>query len=259
MTSPLTGTRLAVVLGNTTCRMALMDGTEPRAAFVMSHAELMTEDASLARIRALCGGEEVEEAGLCSVVPKLESLIGNLLQAAGITRLQAVRPAASSFFPTEYRSMDTLGADRYCGVLAARERYGAPVIVVDCGTATTINVVDARGVFLGGAIAPGVETALRALHERTAQLPFAEISKKDVPLIGGDTGESLRSGALHFNRYALEGMVAEMKKHIGDKTPLILTGGNAPVLLAAGLRCAPQVFDAELLFRGIIFHLLFRG
>jgi type III pantothenate kinase len=152
--------------------------------------------------------------------------------------------------------MDTLGADRYCGVLAARMAYGAPAIVVDCGTATTVNVIEADGCFLGGVIAPGVETALRALHERTAQLPAVDLSK-NVPLIGADTEESMRAGAVHFSRFAVEGLVAGMKMLIGESTPLILTGGNAPVLLAAGLVCDPMIHDEKLLFRGVVFHLLF--
>ena len=258
MSSPVTGMRLAVVLGNTTCRIAVMDGLEPRGTLVLSHREL-GEESSVERLRVLCGGLELQEAGICSVVPSVESAVADLLQKAGLPGPRKVLPPEGSFFPSAYRSMETLGADRYCGVLAARELYGAPVIVADCGTATTINAVDARGVFLGGVIAPGVETALRSLHDCTAQLPFLELEKQTTHLIGGDTAESMRSGALHFSRHAIEGVVAAMKNLIGVKAPFILTGGNAPVLLGAGLYCPGQEFDPELLFRGVIFHLHFRG
>ncbi len=77
------------------------------------------------------------------------------------------------------------------------------------------------------------------------------------PLIGADTAGSMRAGAVHFTRYAVEGMVRAIKKQTGDDTPLIVTGGNAPILLGAGLHCAPQEHDEHLLFRGVIYHLLF--
>lgn len=248
-------TRLAVVLGNTTCRIALMAGLSCEDEIVFSHDELSAGD-SPARLREFCRGRELRQSGLCSVVPPKEANVLQLFERAGLLPPERVRPAASAFFPTRYRSMDTLGADRYCGVLAARMDYGAPAIVVDCGTATTVNVIDADGSFLGGVIAPGVETALRAMHERTAQLPAVDLARS-VPLIGGDTEACMRAGAVHFSRFAVEGMAAGMKKLIGDSSPLILTGGNAPVLLAAGLVCDPMHHDEKLLFRGVIFHLLF--
>ncbi|MFA6235483.1 MAG: type III pantothenate kinase [Bacteroidota bacterium] len=259
MTEEPTGTRLAVLLGNTTCRFGLMEGLEVRRGLVLTHAQLL-ESGAAQRLRELCEGQLIEETGLCSVVPSLEAAVAVLLQAAGLAPFRRVEPAESTFFPTRYRSMDTLGADRYCGVLAARERYGAPVIVADCGTATTVNVVDAEGFFLGGAIAPGVETALQVLHDRTAQLPQVDISQSAegiASLIGNDTAGCMRAGAVDFTRYALEGMVGEIKKLTGDNTPFILTGGNAPVLLAAGLSISPQVYEQELLFGGLIFYLLF--
>jgi type III pantothenate kinase len=151
--------------------------------------------------------------------------------------------------------MDTLGADRFCAVLAARELYGAPVVVVDCGTATTVNVVDGEGVFLGGSIAPGVQTALRALHEHTAQLPA--LSAEDVAVIGSDSASSMRSGAVHFSRFAVEGMIREVHRVTGAGTPVLLTGGNAPVLLGAGLVLPGMRHDPNLLFRGVIFYLHF--
>jgi type III pantothenate kinase len=250
----VTGLRLAVLLGNTTCRIAMMDGIECVEELRFSHGEL-SDLMSAWMLRDICRDRVPKEAVMCSVVPSLEAEVEVLFEAAELPVPRRVLPAESAFFPTRYRSMDTLGADRYCGALAARLLYGAPAIVVDCGTATTVGVVDADGSFLGGAIAPGVETALRTLHARTAQLPSVDLAR-EVPLIGTDTEESMRSGAVHFSRHAVEGVVRELKKNTGDSTPLILTGGNAPVLLGAGLLAEPLVHDEKLCFRGSIFHLL---
>lgn len=260
--------RLAVVLGNTNCRVALMDGLEIRDELVLRTADLGAEDQPV-RLREFAGGGVVREAGLCSVVPRREGDVRALFAAAALPEPRPVRPSSSSFFPTAYRSMDTLGADRYCGVLAAHVLYGAPAMVVDCGTATTVNILDAEGTFLGGMIAPGVETALRALYERTAQLPDTRLSDTpladtplpDTPLVGRDTAECMRSGALHFTRLAVEGVARELQNSSGDKTLIILTGGNAPLLAAAmgggaGVDACVHRVDAKLLFRGVLFHLL---
>ena len=268
--SAVTGVRWAVLLGNTMCRVALMDGVEVMDALAFTHAELQSH-ATAERLRAFrdrnarygmtvggpAGGAGAHpSAGLCSVVPPREAEVMELFDAAGLPVPHRIHPAISPVFPSRYRSMDTLGADRYCAVLAARHRYGAPAIVVDCGTATTVNVLDGDGVFLGGAIAPGVETALRALHTRTAQLPSLDLPA-EPPLIGTDTAGCMQSGAVHGSRFAIAGMVDALKKLTGDSTPVILTGGNAPLLLAAGLAVTPMRHDPHLCFRGIIFHLLF--
>jgi type III pantothenate kinase len=152
--------------------------------------------------------------------------------------------------------MDTLGADRFCAVLAARQQLrGGPAVVIDCGTATTVNVIDREGDFRGGAIAPGVGTAFAALHAHTAQLPALEAAA--VPLLGDDTASCIRSGVLHFARIALEGTVSALKEVTGSDAPVFLTGGNAPVLLAAGLSLPRCTHDPDLLFRGVIFFLHF--
>ena len=248
-------TQLAVVLGNTTVRIAWMEGTEVQRSHVFPHHALSDGSAEVAlRTEREAGAfHGITRAGICSVVPSLESRVSALLSTLGISEQRRCVPQVASWFPSSYRSMDTLGADRFCAVLAARELHGWPVIVVDGGTATTVNVVDRDGCFLGGSIAPGVHTSFRALHEHTAQLPALDAA--DVPLLGRDSAECIRSGVLHSARLAIEGAVDELQRIAGYDIPILLTGGNAPVLLAAGLSPARCTHDPDLLLRGVIFCL----
>src|SRR5205823_9008658 len=103
--------------------------------------------------------------------------------------------------PVRYDPPEAAGADRLSNAVAARHRYGSPVVVFDFGTATTVDVVAADGAFVGGMILPGFALALQALRERAPHVPILEtIPEEDsrpVALIGGSTGECLRSGLYH--------------------------------------------------------------
>ncbi len=254
--------RLAVSIGNTTCRIAWMAGedahdTRVQRSLVFDHAQLRSGHAARKLQEETTEGafEGVSSAGLCSVVPPLQSVVLSLLEDAGAPAPRIVRPQSASWFPTRYRTMETLGADRFCAVLAAREMAGAPVVVIDCGTATTVNVVDRDGYFRGGSIAPGLDTAFAALHEHTAQLPAVEAKAGEI--LGDDSASSIRSGVVQFTRLALEGMLRELIAITGPDVPVFLTGGKAPVLLGAGLSLPRCTHDADLLFRGVILFLHF--
>lgn len=246
---------IAVGIGNSTLRIAEMEEMEVCRSIVLPHEAIRTGAAAAflrERNDPLPG-----IAGICSVVPVQTGAVEALLRAEGVADVRHCIPSAGVEFSTRYRSMETLGADRFCAVLAAKSLYGSPVIVIDCGTATTVNVVDTAGVFLGGSIGVGVSTSFAALHERTALLPDASAQRgaEDTRLIGEDTEGSIRSGVLHMHRHALEGMVREIRKRIGPDTPVILTGGNVARLCAAGLVIEGTLRDGDLLLRGVIFFL----
>ncbi len=119
-----------------------------------------------------------------------------------------------------------LGADRIVDCIAAIERYGAPAIVVDVGTATTIDVVGVDGAYKGGAIAAGIATSLQALAGNAAQLFNVELYAPDT-LIGKTTADQLRSGIVAGHLAMLEGLVTRMRRELGADAPAILTGGLA--------------------------------
>jgi type III pantothenate kinase len=231
-------------------KLGVFDGPTLLAQRHWPHAAFADTDAVRVAL-AEAGVRSGTLVGVCSVVPHLADRIAEVLAVLGadVESVDVVRGP----LPLRYRTPATLGADRYCAALAARELYGAPVILVDCGTALTINVVDGDGYFLGGAIAPGIGTAFRAMHEGTAQLPHLDAA--EVPLVGGDTAESMRSGVLHLYRRGVAGMLHDMKNQTGHHTPVVLTGGDAALLAEGGV--AHTARDENILLRGIIFYLLF--
>lgn len=121
-------------------------------------------------------------------------------------------------------SPSQVGADRLVNGYAAQRDYGAPVIVVDFGTATTFDVVNEKGEFIGGVIAPGPNLSLKALHEATAKLPDIGI-KKPPAVIGCDTMTAMQSGIFWGYVGLIEGVLARVIEEMGAKPAIIATGG----------------------------------
>jgi type III pantothenate kinase len=122
-----------------------------------------------------------------------------------------------------------LGADRIVNAVAAHRRHGGPCIIVDFGTATTFDVVSEAGEYLGGAIAPGIETSLDALTARAARLVKVDLVAPSRP-IGKSTVESMRSGIVFGTVALVDGMVVRMKEEIGADTTVLATGGLATLV-----------------------------
>ena len=130
--------------------------------------------------------------------------------------------------PILYDNPAEVGADRIVTALAAKTRYGAPVIVLDFGTATTFDVVGARGEYLGGAIAPGLRISADALFEKAARLSRVDL-REPARVIGRNTEESVRAGLFHGYAGLVEGLVRRIRDELGTHAPVVATGGLAPV------------------------------
>lgn len=143
---------------------------------------------------------------------------------------------------------EAVGVDRVCCSAAAFERNKQACVVVDFGTAITVDAVDDKGVFMGGAILPGVHLQARSLHEHTAALPIVELKKPDE-IIGLDTTEAIRSGILYGTAGAVRGVVEAIATSMGRWPPTIATGGDA-----AWIAESCNIFDAivpELCLQGV--------
>jgi type III pantothenate kinase len=135
-----------------------------------------------------------------------------------------VGPGLKTGMPILYENPSEVGADRITAAVAAFEKYGGPVIVLDFGTATTFDAVSAKGEYLGGAIAPGVRISAEALYLKTAKLPRIEI-RKPKKAIGRTTVASMQSG-LYFGYIGLVSRtIAEIRKELGPNARVISTGG----------------------------------
>lgn len=123
-----------------------------------------------------------------------------------------------------YLHPETLGMDRVCNAVAGIERYGAPLIVVDVGTATTFEVVDSKNNFIGGAIMPGPITQFNSLHNNTAQLPQVNF-KLPESTIGKSTSEGIKSGVILGSIEAIEGIIRRIKQELNCSPKVVMTGG----------------------------------
>ena len=148
---------------------------------------------------------------------------------SGKSRTVLSRPStsASDLFVVDYPRPETIGADRLCDAAAAVSRYGAPVLVMDFGTALTAAIVTRDRVWRGGVIAPGFPLMRDYLFERTAKLPRMEMGTGRAPKIGRSTEEAMRFGALVGYRGMVREIVATLKRNFKEDFRLIATGGFA--------------------------------
>lgn len=142
-----------------------------------------------------------------------------------------------------------VGTDRIANAVAAAGRFPLPVIVMDLGTATTLSVVNRDGHFIGGTISPGLQTAARALHQQTAQLPLSDLGAP-AAAIGRNTEACIRSGLVLGSAAMLEGLASRMEAELGEPATLVLTGGLASRVRAHLNR--PSFYEPDLLLLGLV-------
>lgn len=143
---------------------------------------------------------------------------------------------------------ENVGADRVVNAVAAVDAYKAPCVIIDFGTATTFDVVNAKGAYIGGVIAPGINLSLDALHVAAAKLPKVDI-EKPAKVIGNDTVSAMQSGIFWGYIAMMEGLLDRIGKELGQKPFVIATGGLAPVF--GGSLTGLDKIDEDLTLRGL--------
>jgi len=228
---------LALDLGNTNAHATLFDGDASCASLAFPTADAAHTGE---RVAEWCGqlGGEVTQAIVAGVVPTAIAAAEQSLTARGWPVAVFDRDFGAPM-AVRYEPPTSLGADRLLAALAARDLCGAPVLVADCGTATTLDVVTPDGAFAGGAILCGLGLQQAALHNRTALLPEVPLS---VPatVIGTSTVSCLQSGLVLAHAGAVAWLAARMRAECGClDAPLVATGSLAAVLSEAepGLFC----------------------
>ena len=204
--------------------------------------------------------------------------IKNMLEAFGICKDDIVDCIISSVVPPVFNSVKTgvvkvigkqpmvvgpglktglnihvdvpsqVGSDRIVIAVAALAEYKAPLILMDLGTATTIEVVEPDNIYMGGVIVPGVRTSLDALISRAAQLPGISLDKPKQ-VIGKNTVDCMRSGMMYGTAAMIDGIVDRMGEELGHKSTLIATGGMAQFI--APLYKHPIILEKDLLLKGL--------
>ena len=138
--------------------------------------------------------------------------------------------SVKKLMPVLYNNPNEVGADRIVNAIAAFNQYKTSMIIIDFGTATTFDVISAKGEYLGGAIAPGVMVSADALFQKASKLPRVEIFQPPDKVIGKATSESIKSGIIYGNAAMVDGMVERMTKEMETIPKVIGTGGLAPLI-----------------------------
>jgi type III pantothenate kinase len=176
------------------------------------------------------GGGRVEGAALCSVVPRVTPLVCRTAWRRWQLRCLELAPKTVRGVGIDYPQPHTIGPDRLANAVAARHHFGAPVVVVDFGTAVTFDVVDRAGNYAGGIIAPGLNVMTDYLHEKTALLPRIRIREVRSP-IGKSTEQAMLVGAVHGYRGLIRELIMELKRALKvRRLPVVATGGYAQLI-----------------------------
>lgn len=182
------------------------------------------------RILRQLGKLPVSDAALCSVVPDATGYAAAFIERTwGVTPFE-LNSVTVHGVGIDYPKPATIGADRLANAVAARRMFGAPVVVVDFGTAVTFDVVNRRGNYIGGIIAPGLEVMTSYLHEKTALLPKVKIREVSA-VVGRSTEQAMLSGAVHGYRGLIRELIHKLKAELKcRRLPVVATGGYAELM-----------------------------
>ena len=233
--------RLCLDIGNSQLHGGVFDG-EIRMQFRKTTSPLGSSDEFGVFFTAVLRENGVDPAAvrrvaICSVVPQALYPIRSACVKYFRCEPFVLQAGVKTGLKVKYRNPHEVGADRIAGAIGATlRRPGENIIVVDCGTATTLDVVTAGGDYLGGAILPGVGISVETLAGRTAKLPTVEITRPAVAL-GRSTIESIQSGVYHGHVGAIRRLIHEIGREAFESEPrrVIATGGFARLLEDEGL------------------------
>jgi len=225
---------LAVDVGNTQTVFGLYDGAQLADHWrVSTEAERTGDELAVLVGRLLelgdAGFDEIHGVCLGSTVPPLVRAYEELARDYADARLLVLGPGTRTGIPIVYDDPREVGPDRIANAVAARERYGAPSIVVDFGTSTNFDIVSAAGEYVGGVLAPGIETSMEALFARAARLVKVDFVEPPS-VIGKTTVAGLQSGLVYGFAGQVDGIVRRVRGEIGETAPVVATGGLAELI-----------------------------
>lgn len=228
---------LAIDVGNTNTVLGLFEVDDLVSSWRIKTDSRTTADEMALTYRGLLADEQpITGIALCSTVPSVLREMRVMLDRyfVGVPTV-IVEPGTKTGVPVLTDNPKEVGADRIVNTIAAHHLFGGPCIVVDFGTSTNLDVVSARGEFLGGALAPGIEISLDALAARAAQLRKVELVRPRSA-IGKNTVEALQSGALYGFAGQVDGLVDRITAELGEVTAVVATGGLAPIVVPESRR-----------------------
>ncbi len=221
---------LVIDVGNTNIVLGVMEGLELRAQLRISTGERTTDEIGILMLQGLAHRkialEQIEGAIVSSVVPSaVYSLEKACHRYLGVDPLVVGRKLKTGI-KVRTDNPKEVGADRIVNSVAALDKWGGPIIVVDFGTATTFDCVNADGDYVGGAIAPGFRISEEALISRTAKLPRVEV-RRPPRAIGTNTVDAIQSGMFFGYVGLVDALARRCRDELGGKAKVVATGGLA--------------------------------
>jgi type III pantothenate kinase len=244
---------LAIDIGNTNIVFATYNGETLIAHWRIQTVAQRTADEYAAFLREMFGvvklsWDDLKDVIVSSVVPDTDFAIKKFCKDY-LKKEALFIDAKIAGIKVVIDKPEEVGADRLVNAVAVKKLYSTPAIVIDFGTATTFDVINGKGEYAGGVIAPGINLSIDALHRAAAKLPKIKM-KKPEKVIGTSTVGAIQSGIYWGYIGLIEGLVEKIKKEMGEKPAVIATGGLAP-LFADNTKAIDQV-DEELTLKGLL-------
>ena len=220
---------LAVDIGNTNTTLGFFDGDNLVKKINISSSDYANHEKLLAEI---LNGKKISECIISSVVDELCKKTENIIKKYLNISPLIVDSKLNLGMKIKAEFPEKIGTDRVVNAYIAGKMYSKPAIVVDMGTATTFDIIDSNGDFIGGIIMPGIETQLKSLNKNTSKLPNLDYKefKNDFKTINTETSKAILSGVIKGHAYAIEGLLKDCKKELKTKPLVILTGGFAELV-----------------------------
>lgn len=244
---------LAIDIGNTNIVIGCIEGEKVRFVERVSTDLSKTELEYVVEFKTLfdlyhIGIEDIKGSIISSVVPPLNNIVRSAMEKMLHIKPLLVGPGLKTGLNILMDNPGQVGADLIVNAVAGLHYYGAPLIIIDMGTATTISVVDEKKNYVGGMIMPGVKVSLESLVNRTSQLPriSLEAPKK---IIGKNTIECMKSGIVIGQAAQMDGMIERIWEEIGTQAAVVATGGLAGCIVP---HCKNKIIcDNELTLKGL--------
>ncbi len=226
---------LTIDVGNSQIALGMFDGEELVGHWRVSTEPEATVDEIRWQLTGILGadgftGVDIRGVAISSVVPAMTTSLRRIVPDLTGGDTVVVEPGVRTGLSVEIDNPREVGADRIVNSVAARERYGAPVVVIDFGTSTNFDVVNPDGAYIGGSIAPGLEISTNALVSGTAALRRVEFAPPRS-VIGKGTVEAIQSGALYGHAGLVDGIVERIASDVGSEITRVATGGLASTIV----------------------------
>lgn len=246
---------LVIDVGNTNTVIGVYDGEILKHDWRIRTIRDTTADEFNVLANALFSDKGIQRSTILkivisSVVPSSVPILNAYCEKyLGLSPLWINPASVKKLMPILYHNPNEVGADRIVNAVAAYRKYKTSLIVIDFGTATTLDVISEKGEYIGGAIVPGVMISAEALFQRASRLPRVEIFKAPDTVIGRDTIDSIKSGLIYGNAAMVDGMVERMAKEMNSTPRILATGGIAPLI--SGLSKTIEKVEPSLTLDGL--------